>query len=61
MPSKQIEYYDGDVRLRGELFRGGSDAPSPGILVVHAARGLDDETRRRAEMVAKLGNGGAGR
>ncbi len=54
--STSLEYRDDDLLLRGALFREDVSGESfPGVLVVHAARGLDAEVRRRAEAVARLG------
>lgn len=56
MALKPLEYRDGELLLRGALAREGNPVSArPGILVVHAARGLDPESRRRAEMISRLG------
>jgi len=56
MQIEQLTYRDGDLPLRGTLAREEGEAVfRPGVLIVHAARGLDPETKRRAEMIARLG------
>ncbi len=54
--TKTVEYRDGDAVFEGYLawddaFKG----KRPAVLVVHAWMGLDDNARRRADMLAKLG------
>lgn len=54
--SKLIEYKDGDAVLEGYLaWDDAAKGKRPGVLVVHAWMGLDDNARRRADMLAKLG------
>jgi dienelactone hydrolase len=54
--TKQITYKHGDTECRGLLAWDDSiSGPRPGVLVVHEWWGLDDYTRHRAEMLAKLG------
>lgn len=54
--TKTVEYRDGDQTFEGYLawddaFKG----KRPAVLVVHAWMGLDDNARRRADMLARLG------
>lgn len=54
--SKLVEYKDGDTTLEGYLaWDDAAKGKRPGVLVVHAWMGLDDNARARAEMLAKLG------
>ena len=51
-----VEYKQGDVVLEGYLaYDDAVKGKRPGILVVHAWMGLDDNAKRRAEMLAQLG------
>lgn len=54
--SQLVEYKDGDQVLEGYLaYDDASTAKRPGILVVHAWMGLDDNAKKRADMLAALG------
>src|ERR1700733_3502866 len=54
--NKLVEYKDGDTVLEGYLaFDDAAKGKRPGILVVHAWMGLDDNARKRADMLAGLG------
>ncbi|HUJ60914.1 MAG TPA: dienelactone hydrolase family protein [Kofleriaceae bacterium] len=51
-----VEYKQGDAVLEGYLaYDDAARGKRPGILVVHAWMGLDDNARHRAEMLAQLG------
>ncbi len=51
-----VEYEQGDAKLEGYLaWDDAAKGKRPGILVVHAWMGLDDNARRRADMLAGLG------
>lgn len=54
--SKVVEYQDGDVTLKGEIFWD-DDAPGqrPGVLVVHEWWGLNDHARQKARRLAEAG------
>ncbi|CAN5377879.1 dienelactone hydrolase family protein [soil metagenome] len=54
--SQLVEYKDGDTVLEGYLSYDDSlPGKHPGILVVHAWMGLDDNAKKRADMLASLG------
>jgi dienelactone hydrolase len=55
--SQLVEYKDGDTVLEGYLAVDDAikSAKKPGILVVHAWMGIDDNTRAHADMLAGLG------
>ena len=54
--SQLVEYKDGDTVLEGYLaFDDAAKGKRPGVLVVHAWMGLDDNARKRADMLAGLG------
>jgi dienelactone hydrolase len=54
--SQLVDYKDGDQILEGYLaYDDASTAKRPGILVVHAWMGLDDNAKKRADMLAALG------
>ena len=54
--SQLVEYKQGDAVLEGYLaFDDAAKGKRPGILVVHAWMGLDDNARHRADMLAGLG------
>src|ERR1700733_112951 len=54
--NKLVEYKDGDTVLEGYLaYDDAIKGKRPGVLVVHAWRGLDDNARKRADMLAGLG------
>ena len=54
--SETVEYKDGDVSLKGEIYYDdASDEKRPGVLVVHEWWGLNDYAKKRAEMLAELG------
>ena len=54
--SQLVEYKDGDTVLEGYLsYDDTIKGKRPGILVVHAWLGLDDNARKRADMLAGLG------
>jgi dienelactone hydrolase len=51
-----VEYKQGDTVLEGYLaFDDAAKGKRPGVLVVHAWMGLDDNARKRADMLAGLG------
>jgi dienelactone hydrolase len=54
--SKLVEYKQGDTVLEGYLaYDDAVKGKRPGVLVVHAWMGLDDNARKRADMLAGLG------
>jgi dienelactone hydrolase len=54
--TREIEYVDGEVVLRGMLaWPSNADGPVPGVVLVHQWRGRGSHERRRAEMLAELG------
>lgn len=54
--SETIEYKDGDVTLKGEIYYDDAmDGKRPGVLVVHEWWGLNDYAKKRAEMLAEMG------
>jgi dienelactone hydrolase len=51
-----VEYKQGDAVLEGYLaYDDAWKGKHPGVLVVHAWMGLDDNAKKRAEMLARLG------
>ncbi|HXQ17936.1 MAG TPA: dienelactone hydrolase family protein [Caulobacteraceae bacterium] len=55
MQTREIDYECRGVALKGYLADGSSEAPAPGVVVVHQGNGLSDHTRERAQMLAELG------
>lgn len=56
MQTKDIEYQDGALKMRGLLaYDETKSGKRPGILVVHEAWGLGDHAMERAKMLAKEG------
>src|SRR5262245_18820565 len=54
--TKLVEYKQGDAVLEGYLaYDDAAKGKRPGVLVVHAWMGLDDNAKKRAEMLAELG------
>jgi dienelactone hydrolase len=54
--SQLVEYKQGDTTLEGYLaYDDAAAGKRPGVLVVHAWMGLDDNARKRADMLAGLG------
>jgi dienelactone hydrolase len=54
--SQLVEYKQGDTVLEGYLaYDDAASGKRPGVLVVHAWMGLDDNARKRADMLASLG------
>jgi len=54
--SQLVEYKQGDTVLDGYLaYDDAAKGKRPGVLVVHAWMGLDDNARKRADMLAQLG------
>jgi dienelactone hydrolase len=54
--TRTVEYKQGDTVLEGFLtYDTAGPARKPGVLVVHDWMGVGPETRRRAEMLAKMG------
>ena len=54
--TEAVEYTHGTTVLEGYLaYDDATDAPRPGILVVHEWKGLGDYAKRRAEQLAQLG------
>ena len=53
---KTVEYKQGNDTFEGYLaYDDAQKGARPGILVVHAWMGLDDDAKHRAEMLAELG------
>ena len=53
---KLVEYKQGDVVLEGYLaYDDAAKGKRPGVLVAHAWMGLDDNAKKRADMLAQLG------
>ncbi len=51
-----VEYKHGDVVLEGFLaYKDDLKSPAPGVLIVHQWRGLTDNERMRAQMLAEMG------
>jgi dienelactone hydrolase len=51
-----VEYKQGDTVLEGFLaYESGGPARKPGVLVVHDWLGVSDDTRKRAEQLARMG------
>ena len=50
-----VEYKDGDTVLEGYLAYEQAHTQKPGVLIVHQWKGLGDNEKKRAEMLAKLG------
>jgi dienelactone hydrolase len=55
LQTKDIEYQDGAVKMRGLLAYDAHKGKRPGILVVHEAWGLGEHAIERAKMLAKEG------
>jgi dienelactone hydrolase len=55
--TKTVDYKDDEgTELEGyAVFDDAVSGPRPGVIVVHDWRGLSEDTRKRAEMLAKLG------
>ena len=54
--SQLVEYKDGDTVLEGYVsYDDAIKGKRPGVLVVHAWMGLDDNAKKRADMLAGLG------
>ncbi len=54
--SQLVEYKQGDAVLEGYLaYDDAAKGKRPGVLVVHAWMGLDDNAKKRADMLAQLG------
>jgi len=54
--SQLVEYKQGDTVLEGYLaYDDAVSGKRPGVLVVHAWMGLDDNAKKRADMLAQLG------
>ena len=53
--TKQIEYYDGDTLLEGEMAWDDSRDSRPVVLVAHAWAGRGEFERDKARMLAELG------
>jgi dienelactone hydrolase len=54
--AKDVDYSHGDVALRGCIaYDAAVSAKRPGVLIVHAWRGLGDFAREKAKELAKLG------
>ena len=54
LETEEIDYRDGDTRLRGVLTVDGGRS-GPGVLIVHGGAGLDDHARGRARGFAEAG------
>lgn len=52
---REIDYLDGEQKLRGYFAPAPGDTPRPGILIVHAWLGITDSIRDRADRVAAAG------
>jgi dienelactone hydrolase len=55
MKTTTIEYRDGTTAFKGFLADPEGSGARPGILVVHEAPGLDENVKRRSQMLAELG------
>jgi dienelactone hydrolase len=56
MTTQRVEYSNGKITFRGEVFWSGRrKARSPGVVVFPEAFGLNDHCRERTERLAKLG------
>jgi dienelactone hydrolase len=55
MATQTLEYRHGDTRSLGYLARPDGAGLRPGIVIFHEAPGLNDNVRRRANMLAELG------
>jgi dienelactone hydrolase len=55
MTTETLDYRHGDTLCRGYLARPAGAGPRPGIVIFHEAPGLNDNVRRRANMLAELG------
>src|SRR5262245_37304615 len=53
--SREIEYFDGNARLRGWLAEPRSTSRRAAVLVCHEGPGLGAHVKRRVEMLAELG------
>lgn len=54
--TKDVEYKDGDVTLKGYLaYDDAAKGKRPGVLIVHEWWGLNDYTKSRAKQLAELG------
>lgn len=54
--TEAVEYKDGDTTLEGYLaYDEGIKGKRPGVLIVHQWKGLIENEKKRAEMLAKLG------
>ncbi len=52
---REIDYADGDQKLRGYFAPALRDTPRPGVLIVHSWLGITDSIRDRADRVAAAG------
>lgn len=48
-------YFDGEVELRGELYRPTAASAGRAVLVAHEADGIGGNVRRRCELLAEMG------
>lgn len=55
IPLQPLDYRHGDVALQGQLALPDGAGPHPAVLVMSEARGLGEQARRRARMLAVLG------
>ena len=55
MTTQTLDYRHGDTLSRGYLARPDASGPRPGIVIFHEAPGLNDNVKRRANMLAELG------
>ena len=56
METRELDYNDGDVTLKGALFfQGDASQPRPGIVVFHDALGLGQDMLDNARALAELG------
>ena len=55
MTTQTLDYRHGDTLCRGYLARPDGAGMRPGIVIFHEAPGLNDNVRRRANMLAELG------
>src|SRR5688572_14531071 len=54
--TKTVEYKQGDTTLEGFLaYDSAATGPRPGILIVHQWKGLAENEKMRAQMLAKMG------
>jgi dienelactone hydrolase len=50
-----VDYHHGEVALQGQLAVPAGEGPHPAVLLMNDARGLGEQVRRRARMLAEAG------